>query len=313
MKSDLRKAAQIVIKDCLKVRKKEKVVIVTDRFCRTIAEALHSAAQAITEPILIEIVPTNIHGTEPPEMISKILSMSDVFILPTEFSLTHTRARIMACRAGARGATMPGITIDMMNRTLNADYRRIARLADRISTDLSRTRKVRITTGLGTDLEISVQGRRAYIDNGIIHTPGSFSNLPAGESYIAPVENGSNGLIVVDGSFAPIGKIKNRIVIEVSRGLIKKISGNKKISDIFNKYGQRERILCELGIGTNYRARISGNVLEDEKVLGTVHVAFGNNLGFGGKNNALIHLDAVITKPTVWFGDRPIIKNGKLI
>ncbi len=312
MKSKLEQTARIVIRDCLKIRRDEKVVIVTDRFCRSIGEALWSAAQELTDPVIAEITPRSIHGTEPPEPISRLLSFSDVFILPTESSLTHTQARIAANRAGARGATMPGITVDMMIRTLNADYRRIARLTDRVSCRLTTANKVRIKTHSGTDLELDVQGRRAYIDNGIVHEAGSFSNLPAGESYIAPRENGSNGKIVVDGSFAPIGKIRRPVIIEVVNGRIVKISGSRRYAAIFDSYGPRERTLCELGIGTNYRARITGNVLEDEKVLGTIHVAFGNNLGFGGKNNARIHLDAVLTKPSVWFDGTTIIRNGKL-
>ena len=313
MKPDLKKAATIVIKDCLHVRGNEKVVIVTDRFCRPIGEALWSVAQDLTDPVLVEITPRSIPGAEPPDLVSKLLISADVFIMPTEFSLTHTQARIQATKNGARGATMPGITVNMMNRTLNADYQRIARLTGKITEKLARTNKVRITTRLGTDLEIIVRGRHAHNDTGIVREPGAFSNLPAGESYIAPVENKSNGVIVVDGSFAPIGKLRQNVTLQVTKGKISKITGNKKMTDIFNTHGPRERVLCELGIGTNYRARITGNVLEDEKVLGTIHVAFGNNLGFGGNNNARIHLDAVLKKPSVWFDNTIVIKNGRLV
>jgi len=82
---------------------------------------------------------------------------------------------------------------------------------------------------------------------------------------------------------------------------------------LFARYGNKERTLCEFGIGTNYKAKITGNVLEDEKVMGSIHVAFGNNLGFGGRNNAKIHLDGIVKRPSVWFDKKLIIKSGKFV
>ncbi|GAI14876.1 unnamed protein product, partial [marine sediment metagenome] len=143
--------------------------------------------------------------------------------------------------------------------------------------------------------------------------PGNFSNLPAGEAYIAPVENKSNGNIVVDGSFAPIGFLKNKVTLEIKNGQIVSLKGNQRLNAVFKKYGKKERTLCEFGIGTNPKAKITGNVLEDEKVLGSIHIAFGHNLGFGGKNKAKIHLDGVIKKPSVWIDEQQIIKKGKFL
>jgi aminopeptidase len=308
----LRQAAETVIHECLAVKKNERVAVITDLPCREIGQVLWQALRDHNEAVLLEMNPREIHGMEPPKLVAELLLKSDVFVIPTSRSLTHTRARINACKAGARGATMPGITADIMIRTLNADYRRIKRLTDRVTRLLNAAREVRITTELGTDLHLEVNGRKADPDTGIVTRPGAFSNLPAGESYVAPIENRSRGRIVVDGSFAPVGRLRQPVKIDLRNGMITRITGNKTLADIFRKYGSHERTLGELGMGTNYQAVITGNVLEDEKVLGTIHVAFGNNLGFGGKNKADIHLDGIVKQPNVWFDGQLMIAKGRL-
>ena len=309
----LKKAANIVIKDCLGVKRGERVVVVTDEFCYTIGYTLWQSLKKITDPILIKIVPRKIHGQEPPKLVTEILKNCDVYIIPTYYSLTHTRARIEASKQGARGTTMPGITVDVMTRALNANYQKIAVLTNKIARLLSKAKKVIIKTDKGTNLKLSLAKRQCHIDTGIIKNSGEFSNLPAGEAFIAPIENKSNGIIVVDGSFAPIGFLNKPVVLEINQGKLVKVKGTREIDAIFRRYGKREKTLCEFGIGTNPKAKITGNVLEDEKVLGSIHVAFGNNLGFGGINKARIHLDGVIKKPSVWLDEKLIIKKGTLL
>lgn len=313
MNQSLIKAARIVTHECLNIRRHERVVIIIDETCREIGYALVHTAREITDPVIMEIIPRSIHGEEPPHLVAEILEKCDVFIMPTSKSLSHTQARINANKKGARGATMPGITEQIMMRSLNTDYRKIALLTKKIARLLSGAHHARIETSAGTSLDLILADRPGHIDTGIVKTKGGFSNLPAGEAYIAPIESKSNGSIMVDGSFAPIGALKSRVTVHVEKGQIKQLSGSKKLSAIFKKYGSRERTLCEFGIGTNPKARITGNVLEDEKVCGSIHVAFGNNLAFGGKNNAKIHLDGVVSKPTVWLDRALIIKNGKFV
>jgi aminopeptidase len=307
LKTKLQKAADIVINDCLAIRKREKVIVVTDHYCRRIGYVLWKAAQSVTDPVILEIIPRNIHGEEPPLLVAEILKKCDVFILPTSCSLTHTQARINACKNGARGATLPGITDRIMERSLNADYRWIAKTTKHVASLLTKAKKVTIKTK-NSHLELNITSRQGYTDTGIITKAGEFSNLPGGEAYIAPLEHMSNGTVTIDGSFAPIGHLKKNVNVHVENGRIVQLSGSRKMSAIFNRYGKRERTLCELGIGTNPRARITGNVLEDEKSLGSIHVAFGNNLGFGGRNNAQIHVDGVVKKDGML-----IIKNGKFL
>lgn len=309
----LLKAANIVIRDCLGTKGYERVVVVTDEPCRVVGFSIWAALQKHNDAVLLEMRPRKIHGEEPPRLVADMLRTCDVFIMPTSCSLTHTRARIDANRNGARGATMPGITVEMMVRALNADYQRIARLTKRICRLVDAARSAYVESGNGTALKLDLRKRMCCADTGLVKRKGGFSNLPAGEAYVAPVEGKSNGVVVVDGSFAPIGAVARPVIVEIRNGCLKRLQGNRRLSAIFNRYGGKERTLCEFGIGTNYKAKITGNVLEDEKVLGTVHVAFGNNLAFGGKNKANIHLDAVMRKPTVWLDDQLIISKGKFL
>lgn len=285
----------------------------TDAACRDIGYALWNAVKEISDPIIIEIAPRKIHGEEPPLLVAEILKHCDVFIMPTSHSLTHTRARIDALKHSARGATLPGITPEIMARSLDADYSRIAKVTKNVTELLSKAKRAVVQTDKNAELVLDLSGRSGYIDTGIIKRPREFSNLPGGEAYIAPLENGSNGTIVIDGSFAPIGGLKSKVHVTVKNGQIIRLTGNKNLTQIFSRYSKKEKTLCEFGIGTNYKAKITGNVLEDEKVLGSIHIAFGNNLAFGGKNRARIHLDGVVKKPSVWIDERLIINKGKFL
>ncbi len=149
------------------------------------------------------------------------------------------------------------------------------------------------------------------------HKKGESGNLPTGETYNAPIEGTTNGIFVVDGSMAGLGLIGDvNIKIEVKDGFAVKITGGrpaKKLNDMLDAVGKGARNIAEFGIGTNDSAKLSGILLEDEKVMGTVHLALGNNITMGGTFNVPIHLDGIIKKPTVYLDDKLLMKSGKLL
>ena len=99
----------------------------------------------------------------------------------------------------------------------------------------------------------------------------------------------------------------------VEKGEAVKISdGGCKIAEYFKSI-KNARNIAEFGIGTNYQARVIGNILQDEKVLGTCHIAFGNNSSFGGKVYSEMHIDNVIQKPTIVVDKEIIMKDGKIV
>lgn len=314
----LKDAATVAVKDCMAIKPGEKALVITDEPLRKIGYVLWEAAREIgAEAVIVEIIPRKTHGEEPPEPIRELMKLVDAILIPTSKSLSHTDSRREASRNGVRIATLPGITEDTMVRTLRADYYGIAKRSKKIAEILTQGSKVRITTTKGMDVTLDISGREGYADTGLNHNPGDFSNLPAGEGYIAPLEGKSEGIIVIDGSMAGIGKLNGEIIRAVIKdGFAMEISGGeaaKKLLSLIEPFGRLAFNVAELGIGTNDKARVTGNVLEDEKIMGTIHIALGDNKSMGGGVRVASHLDGVIIQPTVYVDNKLIMKDGELV
>tara|TARA_Y100000310_G_scaffold65534_1_gene61014 strand:+ start:2688 stop:3635 length:948 start_codon:yes stop_codon:yes gene_type:complete len=311
------KSVNIVLKKCLNLKKNEKLLIVTDSKLYSIAKLFFDAANKITPSVkLIKIPIPKVNGTEPPKEIAKEMLKYDVELLITTKSLSHTKARKNACDEGARIVTMPGITKGIISRTLDINYNKLEKINNKIAGIIDKGKAVRIRTNLGTSISFSIGGRKAFgNDLGLFKKKGSFGNLPTGEIFVAPVEGTAEGIFIADASFADIGKLNNPIKIYVRKGYAVKFIGEKakKLLDLLNSVGRGSRNIAEFGIGTNEKARIAGNILEDEKVKGTCHIALGNNDGFGGKVNVHLHLDGIIRNPSIWVDGKKIMKNGRFL
>ncbi|MFH1774945.1 MAG: aminopeptidase, partial [Methanobacteriota archaeon] len=224
-------------------------------------------------------------------------------------------ARKKACEAGARAATMPGITMEMLREgAFLADYSVVKKRTDKIARLLTKAKEIRIKTSLGSDFSASLRGRKSIADSGIIAKKGAFGNLPAGEAFIAPVEGSSSGVLVFDGSFSSLGVLREPLKLQIEKGKVASCEGSDagKMMQVLKKYKNASNV-AEIGIGTNEKARLIGNVLEDEKVFGTAHVALGDNHTFGGKTRAEIHIDGIIKRPDVWLDGRQIMREGELL
>jgi leucyl aminopeptidase (aminopeptidase T) len=314
----LRTAALIAARDCMAIKQDETVLVITDEPLRKIGYGLWEASkQLAAEAIITEIIPRRSNGEEPPTAVAELMKMVKVALMPTSMSLSHTDARREASGEGVRIATLPGITEETMIRTLSADYYKIAERSRKVADILNDGSIVRMTTGGGTDIVLPIDGRVGFADTGLNHNPGDFSNLPAGEGYISPVEGKSVGVIVFDGSMAGIGKLRDEIIkVEVIDGFASRIEGGdgaKKLLSIMKPLGKLAFNLAELGIGTNDKARITGSVLEDEKAIGTVHIAFGDNKSMGGSVKVASHLDGVIMNPSVYVDDELILEEGRFV
>lgn len=318
-KGDMRRieeSARIALNDCMALKKHESLLVLTDDRTLMIGETLFNVGKTITkESYLLVMTAGEVNGQEPPGPIADLMSKHDVVICPTLRSLTHTKARRDACKAGARVGTMPGITEEVMILTLKADYYKIAKRTFHLSKILDEANEVCIKTKRGTDIVLPLKGIKAISSTGLIREKGSYGNLPSGESFLMPVEGQSDGNFIVDGSFAGVGLIKEMPVkIEVKSGYATKIEGGKeakKLRNMLRPFGKQAYTIAELGIGTNDQAIITGSILEDEKVMGTVHIALGNNLSMGGTCDVGIHLDGVILEPTVFIDNKMIMENGK--
>ncbi len=204
-----------------------------------------------------------------------------------------------------------------MIRGLNADYEKIARLSIKLKKILDKAKHVKITAPSGTDLTFSIDKRKAIASKGLFRKKGESGNLPTGEAFIAPVEGTAEGILAVDGSMAGLGLInKANLNIKIKKGFAEDITGGanaRKLRTMLDNVGRDARNIAEFGIGTNDMAKLSGILLEDEKVKGTIHIALGNNITMGGSVNVPIHLDGVVKKPTVYLDGKLLMRNGELL
>lgn len=290
------------VMECYGVKSGESVLIIVDTSTPvSIAKSLFEAAKNLgCEVILMTMLPRTHHGEEIPRPVAEAMKNSDVVIAPTTFSLTHTQARINACKAGARVASMPGITEKMMaTGGMTADYNKVNEIAIRLNEKLEKVKRIRVVTDSGTDITFDLEGCKWHMDTGICREKGCSSNLPAGELYIAPKD--ANGIFVVDGSMSGFGILDSPLEFVVEKRYVTDIKGKHagKLNSILDKVGDKARNIAEFGIGINPEAKLIGNVLEDEKVGGTVHIALGDNSTFGGDVIAGIHLDGIIRNPKI--------------
>jgi leucyl aminopeptidase (aminopeptidase T) len=276
--------------------------------------------------MFIIMLPRSRPGEEPPEGIAELMKYVDVVVAPTKCSLTHTQARREACKLGTRIATMPNITDEMFSKGgLTADFQEVRNRIEQTYDKIKSAKKAHITTALGTDLTMNISGDKWVKDTGILQDRGQYGNLPAGELFLAPDEGTANGTLVVDGAMAGVPELDEPIKITIKNGFSENIEGGaaaEKLCEMLAGAGEKLKAaksnpklvfnIAELGIGMNDKAKIMGSPLEDEKVLGTVHVAVGDNSTFGGSVKAGVHLDGIIMKPTLKLDDVELIKNGEL-
>jgi len=310
---ELAPAVQTVIRRCLAVQPGEDVLVIVDVATRAIGEALRDvAAEAGADAVLALMDERETDGTEPPRPIAAALAACDVFIAPTSRSLSHTQARRRASEAGVRGATLPGVTGDMLARVMAVDFDAMAARSRAVAELLDAAGNARVICPRGTDFRLELTGRAGIADDGDLTAPGAFGNLPAGEGFIAPLSG--QGTIVAS-SLAPLGLSDEPAELTVKDGSIVAAAGGLGPEYLrrLQAHGELGVNLAELGIGTNDRATLTGNVLEDEKILGTVHVAFGASAGIGGTVSVPIHLDVVILDASLEIGGRTVLDAGRYV
>jgi leucyl aminopeptidase (aminopeptidase T) len=300
--ASLRAPAETAIGQCMNLQPGESCVIVTDDERRAVGDALLAVARETTDDAaLVHFPPGDQHGAEPPEPVSAAMAGADVVLAPTTKSLSHTRARTDANEAGARVATLPGITDDVFLMGLDADYENIAAECARVYEEVAGARELRITSPQGTDVRIEPGDREWRRDTGLVHESGEMSNLPAGEVFVSPER--ATGTVVVDGTMMPHGRIDGEVTFAVEDGQVTRVDDDalrEAIETAAETAGEAAYNVAEIGIGTNVAVTdLVGSVLLDEKAGGTVHVAIGDDHGIGGDTEAPIHLDGVLTDPTV--------------
>jgi len=307
---------------------------------RCAGEAAEVAGAMARDAVFVDFKSTGTHGAEPPEvlwrecfgaeacerlkgrgLLRKIIgkkvssrelaearriirgakeNIPDVIIGLAFFSTSHTRFRSFACGGGARYGSMPLFDPAMFDGPMAVDWKDVARRTRKGAALLSRSKRIVASAPNGTYVRFDTGGRKASSDDGLLHRPGCFGNLPAGEVYLAPYEGKTQGVLVAEWS--PVSRLKKPLVFWIRDGLLHEIEGEGAHADLLRKK-MRENPdnanVAELGIGTNPGASRPDNILESEKILGTIHVAFGDNHAFGGRVSTPFHQDYVVFRASL--------------
>ncbi len=318
-----------VVHVCMGIEPGERVLLITDKALNQEQELLAKTIEAIGPAELRRwTLPEKERPLKvaPPDILDcarnfdvgiQFLAHTTTAEQPYRFSLLQAAAETNRIRLGV------GLNIDqaIFENELSADYATISDITYKLRDSLEGTSNVHITSPLGTDLSFSIAGRQIAVDPGIVRKPGYY-NLPSGECYVAPIENSASGTLVVDKSFPNI-LIREPITLTFEHGRVIDIQGGREAEQLKQliEEGEKQpdgegcRTIAELGIGTNPAARITGNVMTDEKVMGTIHIAIGHNAvaPYNGQNRAPIHLDGVMGDPTLFVDGTLLIDNGKYL
>jgi len=306
-------AAKKLIINCMGTKKNEQLLIVGDEKTSELAYGFVVAGRELGFTTTYVEAPMQTKG-EPPSPVCAAMTEADVEFLLTSMSYSHINARIAATEKGIRIASMPMMNTNIAENYLDADYPFIKSVSEKLSDILTAAKVVRVTTEKGTDVTLYIEGRSGLADTGDLSSKGALGNLPAGEAYIAPLENVGEGKIVVDGCIAYLGTVEDDVIINLKDGRIASIEGNKSaiaLKKFLEDKDEEAWGLAEFGIGTNPGARIIGHPLVDEKVWGTVHIAFGMNVSMGGTRQSNIHYDCIINEPTLWIDGQLVLDKGK--
>ena len=282
---ELSKAAGIAIKDVLKVKEGEKVLIITnpDEDVAVISYALYDAAlEAGGRPVLIFQPVKNQMNFSEEAVIGAIGTAPDVLISmsrdklgkdsvaaaspikgPDGKSYDNTFHYLMGVKK-TRAFWSPGVSAELFRKTVPIDYKRLKKEADAVSDILSRAEYVEITSPGGTDLRMGLRGRKAMLDNGDFSVPGEGGNLPAGEAFISPELGKSNGRIVFDGSISLYNGdmlVEQPIELTVENGFVTSVSGGREAELLLEtiELGERNALAFEKegrippGLGDEYR------------------------------------------------------------
>jgi len=212
-----------VLLNCMGLKERERLLIVTDEQLSELGELFYKGAKKLGfDPVILKYFPRKVHGEEPPNFVSFALKDAHVALLLTSKSLSHTKARKDASKVGVRIASLPGISYEIIMRTLGINYQKLQPKIKRVARKLTEAKYIRVLTDKGTDISFSVKGRRGFADTGVYTKKGTFGNLPAGEACIAPVEKSCRGKIVFDASIAGFGKLDEPVEVEIEEGIMVK-------------------------------------------------------------------------------------------
>lgn len=313
----LDKAIYKIFFECLKLTSRDSCLILVDETTSELGHLLFKRVKKSKSDVaLLEIKSPSFRSVEPAPAIVNMMKQMSAILSFTGHSLVHSNALKHVCHNGSRVLCLFPISEECLTRTVNTNFEFIDKKSRKLSDLFSIGRRIRLTTDAGTDLTIPIARHKGSANTGIVSAPGLFCVLPSGEANVIPDLHGTKGVLVVDGSIPSIGILEKPIVIHIRDGYAYQIIGGEEVTrlrKILKPFGKQSRNIAEFGIGTNPKAILEGISIEDEKVLGTAHIALGNPEYEGGNQTGNIHLDLILQKPTVEIDRRVVVEQGKLL
>jgi len=311
---------QTLVKVCANLKPGEKALIISDETTRDIGEAICDVAKRVTSSVNHHILsPFTMHGQEPPPNVAEEMLECSVIFGVTSMSMAHTNARLKASQNGVRYLSLPDYNSNVLaSEALQVNFRALSEIADRIADILTTGHEIIMSTELGTSLTCNISGRTANSAPGWCDGPGTLASPPDAETNIAPLEDGSQGILVIDGSIPckELGLLVSPLTLTIENGKIVTVTGKKakELEAVLDHIGDpATRVLAEFGIGLNPKAKLCGSMLEDEGCLGTVHAGFGSNATIGGNNQVPFHLDMITRNVVIEVDGIPLMDKGQLL
>lgn len=316
----MEQGARIVVERWLGAKPDDVLHFITDETKLREADAFAAAAEACCAVPKITVLPSDsVQAGDSIEEMRRIMSYANAIVGATNYSFITTDAVNYALQHGARFLSLPLSTNDgsslLENDFLRMDPHRALRMARPMLPFLRHASALHVTTALGTDLTLSVKGRKPGVFRGVASRPGVCASASF-EVFIPPVETETNGVLVLDGSMGYIGLVREPLTLTFQNGYLVDIpdtSDGRRLRQFMEAFGDPEMYcVSEFGIGLNQLARCRGaSYIEDESAYGTFHLGFGRNLALGGTHNAAGHFDIVAHDPTITAGRTVIMREGR--
>jgi leucyl aminopeptidase (aminopeptidase T) len=310
-----------LLDQCLAVGQGEQVVLLTDAGTdgKVVSRLTDSIESRDGVPLVARMPVPYLPGAEPPGAVAAMMREAAAVIELTSLFIGSSLARRNATERGVRYLAMPGVVLDTFRDggPLDVDFEQLRADAERVGRAWTAAREFRLTTPAGTDLRGSVDGRGGRVLHGMAREPGAYMAPPDIESGTAPVEGTASGVVVIDGDllFMGQGPLREAVVLHVVDGNVVGIEGAEcaRLTEMLDRCADnRMANLAEVSMAFNPAGTICGVPMETESARGTAHVALGNSIAYGGRINAVAHLDCVMRDATLELDGRCVMTEGDL-
>ncbi|MDX9791832.1 MAG: hypothetical protein WC313_09955 [Candidatus Kapaibacterium sp.] len=314
----LKRAVNTLLKDFIGLYEDESVLIITDDKRLELGQSLHDSAKKICSDVFyLELMSKDDYSAEPPDILRESMKSVDAVVNASGVNLYDTKALYEVSALGVRVGLVPNIDETALSRCLGIDHAKITEISESIKTNIEKSSVIRIETRQGTNITFPVKNQPITASTGVLKTIGDNGYIPSGKVFVVPEPRKVNGIINIDGSIEGMGIVSEPFRLEFNEGLLIKIYGDgpdaKAFQKVISKFDSSELQIGELGIGTNYKATLSGEYFEDELSAGTGYFTLGRNINVGGTIDLPFRIGCVFNRPNMFFDEELMIHNGKYI